>query len=246
MPEIIRCPSCERQVRVPDQLLGKLVKCPTCGTTFTAPANAGNQPAQPPRDEGGMSEVGPHAAAGIPPEGAPREGPSQPRQRAVLRSDDEEGHEEYEEEDYGEPPSRRRGSRQQALNSLRAPAICLLITGILGLVLALLFVVDLIATDPANVKPPANADRQTAEAFKRLVPLVIGPIGLSVSAAVGLLNLLVILGAIMMLVGKMRWLAVVASFFSLVNVGCCCLFSLPFGIWSLVILFRPESQSAFQ
>jgi predicted Zn finger-like uncharacterized protein len=37
MSKLIReCPSCSRKVRVPDELLGKMVKCPTCGHTFEA------------------------------------------------------------------------------------------------------------------------------------------------------------------------------------------------------------------
>jgi len=36
MQNTIPCPSCQRELRVPDQLLGKLVKCPACSTTFTA------------------------------------------------------------------------------------------------------------------------------------------------------------------------------------------------------------------
>jgi predicted Zn finger-like uncharacterized protein len=44
MPTIIDCPSCRRQLRVPDNLGGQLVKCPTCGHTFTAPTDAGTRP----------------------------------------------------------------------------------------------------------------------------------------------------------------------------------------------------------
>ncbi|HEV3261734.1 MAG TPA: MJ0042-type zinc finger domain-containing protein [Gemmataceae bacterium] len=36
MPEIIHCPQCQRQLRVPEDLFGRAVKCPSCGTTFTA------------------------------------------------------------------------------------------------------------------------------------------------------------------------------------------------------------------
>jgi predicted Zn finger-like uncharacterized protein len=46
MPTIIHCPSCERQLRVPDELLGAKVKCPTCNGTFDATNDAG--PAVPP------------------------------------------------------------------------------------------------------------------------------------------------------------------------------------------------------
>jgi len=36
MQNTIPCPNCQRELRVPDQLIGKLVKCPACSTTFTA------------------------------------------------------------------------------------------------------------------------------------------------------------------------------------------------------------------
>jgi predicted Zn finger-like uncharacterized protein len=39
MPEIVSCPDCDRKLRVPDNLLGKKVKCPGCGNTFTAETN---------------------------------------------------------------------------------------------------------------------------------------------------------------------------------------------------------------
>jgi hypothetical protein len=37
MPDLIRCPKCERKLRLSDELIGKAVKCPTCGLMFTAP-----------------------------------------------------------------------------------------------------------------------------------------------------------------------------------------------------------------
>src|SRR5437899_1747347 len=40
MSMIVNCPSCEGKLRVPDDLLGRLVKCPTCGTNFTAAESA--------------------------------------------------------------------------------------------------------------------------------------------------------------------------------------------------------------
>jgi hypothetical protein len=39
-PLIRECPSCSRKVRVPIELLGKLVKCPSCGRTFQAESAA--------------------------------------------------------------------------------------------------------------------------------------------------------------------------------------------------------------
>ena len=36
MANTIPCPSCRRELRLPEVLIGKLVQCPACGMTFTA------------------------------------------------------------------------------------------------------------------------------------------------------------------------------------------------------------------
>ena len=40
MSDTVTCPSCQRTLRVPESLLGQLVKCPTCQQTFTASLSA--------------------------------------------------------------------------------------------------------------------------------------------------------------------------------------------------------------
>jgi predicted Zn finger-like uncharacterized protein len=62
MPITINCPSCSRTLRVPDDLLGKNVKCPTCGTTFTASAEA------PPPEEEEPAARAPARAPAPPPD----------------------------------------------------------------------------------------------------------------------------------------------------------------------------------
>lgn len=47
MPQIITCPHCPRKLRVPDELLGKHVKCPGCGQTFQASSEEALLPALP-------------------------------------------------------------------------------------------------------------------------------------------------------------------------------------------------------
>jgi hypothetical protein len=53
VPIIIDCQTCGRKLRVPDDLLGQLVKCPTCGHTFAcadgASAPVAETPASPER-----------------------------------------------------------------------------------------------------------------------------------------------------------------------------------------------------
>src|SRR5437899_794272 len=72
MPIQLACPSCGRQLRVPDNLLGQQVKCPSCEKTFTANVAEAMQqpkesfveeprlPAPPPRyDEGEFDDLPP-------------------------------------------------------------------------------------------------------------------------------------------------------------------------------------------
>lgn len=48
MPINVQCPQCSRQLGVPDTLIGKKVKCPSCQTVFTAEEAAATAPPPPP------------------------------------------------------------------------------------------------------------------------------------------------------------------------------------------------------
>jgi predicted Zn finger-like uncharacterized protein len=142
MPILIQCPSCERRLRVPDNLLGKQVKCPSCQTTFTAaeggeaegpgtapteegrPVTARRRPAPPPPDDD---------------EGNDEERPSRSQRRRPPEDwDEEEGYEEeddYEEETRPRRRRRRRARTAEAKATVTPPAIALLVAGILGLLL---------------------------------------------------------------------------------------------------------------
>src|SRR5438046_2526064 len=39
MPEVTTCPKCDKKLKVPDNLIGKKVRCPGCEDTFTAQAD---------------------------------------------------------------------------------------------------------------------------------------------------------------------------------------------------------------
>ncbi|HXG12973.1 MAG TPA: zinc-ribbon domain-containing protein [Gemmataceae bacterium] len=100
MPTIVDCPSCERKLRVPDDMLGKKVKCPKCGTTFTARGDDGGRPVADGDEPPGRSAV--------------QERSSQAEERyeedrPPRRPRDE--YEDEEEDDYRQPMRRRRRSR---------------------------------------------------------------------------------------------------------------------------------------
>jgi hypothetical protein len=52
MPTLVACPKCQRKLRVPDDLLGKSVKCPSCQEAFTADAGTAATLALPPGQAG--------------------------------------------------------------------------------------------------------------------------------------------------------------------------------------------------
>lgn len=121
MPHIVTCSSCSRELRVPEELLGKLVKCPSCSHTFTAELSS--------------------AAAEVEPTEAPlptsvprsREEPEAPRRRRVDADEDDD-----EDDDYADRPrrSRRRG---RYYTPHRGSTV--LVLGILALVLGLIGII---------------------------------------------------------------------------------------------------------
>jgi hypothetical protein len=80
MPENITCPQCGRELRVPETLLGKKVKCPGCATTFTAPAPG----AALPGEGEGPPEPAPAAAGGEPAPSAPAPAGGPPKEVGLI------------------------------------------------------------------------------------------------------------------------------------------------------------------
>lgn len=90
MPEIITCPKCDRKLRVPDDLLGQAVKCPTCAATFTA-AGAAAEPPPPPKPRADSVRRRPDTYD--------------------VETDDDRDDRRDDRDDYNDRPSRRRRRR---------------------------------------------------------------------------------------------------------------------------------------
>jgi hypothetical protein len=100
MPTVIHCPSCERKLKVPETLLGKKVKCPSCGTQFTGAA-----PDEGPAEEQEEpTEVRVRVRAGSPPRRRQEEEEEEPQEQ-------EEAEEQEEQEEDERPRERRRRRR---------------------------------------------------------------------------------------------------------------------------------------
>jgi hypothetical protein len=136
MPAIISCPSCDRTLRVPDELLGKKVKCPSCGLIFVGTAEARSREEVDPEPEKPAPKKSPFANVDFGEEPAERDDEDlaereEPRPRRRRRRA-----EEYvdEEDDYA---PRRRPRRDDKPGKVQAIAVMTLVGGILALLNAL-------------------------------------------------------------------------------------------------------------
>ena len=134
------------------------------------------------------------------------------------------------------------GSREAALQAIKAPAICLIVTAGLGVAFALLGAVSNLLHAGMHTMPP-NIPPQWQSFFQTMQGTMGGIINLFFAAMDGL----VLFGAIKMMRLESRSLAIVACIIAMlpVTVSCCCVLGLPFGIWALIVMNKPEVKSQF-
>ncbi len=138
MPIQIACPSCARTLRVPDNLLGQLVKCPNCQQQFTAADAQAIRPAQRPESE---SAPTPYRAKPSSDLGRP----------SPPRPDDFE-----DDDDFDDRPRRRRRHYEPHRGTL------ILVLGIVSIVLMLNLWLGFVVAIPAWVM--GNADMKKIRA----------------------------------------------------------------------------------
>jgi hypothetical protein len=206
MPVQIRCESCSRKLRIPENLLGKTVRCPSCQATFTAKVE----------EEPAVAMIDDEPETPAPPRARPR-----PPDRA----------------EYDAPrPSNR---AQRARDALNLPSILIIVNGgiavVLGLILGAIFVVHAQTIFvPVVVPSGMYHPRMTtyiAAAWDAVGGLIYG--GISLATALYMRSL------------RRHSSAVVGSVVIMLPCSGCCFLGLPLGIWSLVVLTRPDVKDAF-
>jgi predicted Zn finger-like uncharacterized protein len=220
MPIQTTCPSCSQQVRVPDQLLGRNVKCPACSHVFLAT----------------------DASGGVPPTRPERVPPPSSYEDQAPADDYEDS--APEQDDYGDERPRRRRRRRRsgggAAGRVMAPAICMLIVAALGFLINSLSLVTALALPPEKVEA---GDPPFVQEFKKNSR---GPLAAGVQGLCVLMSLVTVFGSIQMMRTQTYGLAMTATILSMLNFGnCCCLFGLPFGIWGIAVLMNGDVKEAF-
>jgi DNA-directed RNA polymerase subunit RPC12/RpoP len=217
MPIEFHCSRCGRLLRTGDDTAGRMAQCPECGGQTQVPAqetSARPSPA-PLSGAGGSFDAG-------------------SQQRA-----DSAGYQiPYQTPTGHGPGPGAEGNYLYASQRVSAPAVCLIVTAVLGLGLHLLgFIWHLSMAGPAMHR---NVDALPEMLFT-------GPIAIIQSSIGIILSILVLIGAMKMKVLENYGLAMAASIVALIPcIGPCCLLGLPFGIWALVVLSDPVVKSSFK
>ncbi len=243
MPEQIRCPSCDATLRVPENLLGKNVKCPKCQKTFLAELDAPAEPEEmieePPPPKARRRPSLPEDDEGIVDEPTPKSR----RRPAPPEDEEDEPPPEDEDEDRPRRRKRRRGGRSSVAveSSLSGPAIALMVVGGIDIFLGVLNFLapvlgfSLMAAGSAGPgKAAGNADfmaNMVSGVIQGLLNLVFGGV--------------IILGAMKMKQVQSYGLAMTSCIMAMIPCVNCCILGLPFGIWGIVVLNKPEVKEAF-
>lgn len=98
----------------------------------------------------------------------------------------------------------------------------------------------------AVIQEWAPPDPQAREQFIKIAESATGPLGMVIHGGFAAMNLIVFLGGVAMLNQRMYGLALAASILAMFSFdNCCCLLGLPAGIWSLMVLSKPEVKALF-
>jgi hypothetical protein len=135
------------------------------------------------------------------------------------------------------------GSREAALRAVKGPAIALIIIASIAMAYYLVMTVASLIMGPEafHQQMPSNLPLEMPSGIEKLQ----GPLS-ALSNFIGFaINGLTLFGAIKMLRLQQHGFAVAGSIAVMMPCGCCCLPGLPFGIWALVVLNKPEVKSFF-
>jgi len=135
------------------------------------------------------------------------------------------------------------GSREAAFSAVKGPAIALIITSAIAMGLYLIRGLMLLFVGGAMLQQ--NLPPDIPPAVRSMLQMR-GPAAALVCLMIVAINALILFGAIKMSRLQNHTLAIIACIVAMLPCGCCCVLGLPFGIWGLIVLNKPEVKSHFQ
>jgi hypothetical protein len=133
-------------------------------------------------------------------------------------------------------------TREAALQAVKGPAIALIVTASLGIAYyAFNGVFSLAGGTMFQHELPPNIPPQ----LRSFIEGMQGPLAGVISLAIAALNAFVLFGAMKLMRLQSQGLVMVACVVAMLPCQCCCVLGLPFGIWALVVLNKPEVKSWF-
>jgi hypothetical protein len=141
------------------------------------------------------------------------------------------------------PVSQAAAAREGALKAVKGPAIALKATAILGLFLVVLgFTWNILTLAGMDLNLQQFGDPQMQQFITRLS----GGLGIVQNVVGAVIGVVLLIGASRMQSLRNYQFALTASILAMLPcISPCCVFGLPFGIWALVVLLRPEVKSQF-
>ena len=132
-------------------------------------------------------------------------------------------------------------NREAAMGRLKGPALGLIITASLG-ALGSLYGFTQKTEDVRKMYEMFNLPKEQVDQMVQ----VAGPLHVAMSILFLLVNGVIIFGAMKMMKASSHGLAMTACILAFVNcTQCCCLLMIPFAIWGLVVMGKPEVKAAF-
>jgi len=141
------------------------------------------------------------------------------------------------------PVSGEAGGGGLAAQSVKGPAIALIVTSVLNL----LFGLWGLARHQATMELYSNMPQLNDPQMQRILHLATGPVGIINAVFQLLVTTLILVGAIRMMALKNYALAFTGCVLSVIPciTPCCGIITLPFGIWALVVLNRHDVKTQF-
>ena len=235
MPTNIECPTCKTALEISAELMGKKIKCPECKTIFTATIGetAGSttseaevrirrKPPTPSNEDAKYEED----------QEEQEEETIRVRKRSIRQRDEDVEEYEEDEDDEEEELSRRRrrrlaSPRQKARSIALAPAISLIVVGVLSILSAFTGIIGMFTGD----KPPESG----------FIPIMV-----IITISQLCMATATILGAFHFKNLTSYGYATMASIVALLPCSFCIVAGLPVGVWSLITINRSDVKPYFR